>query len=205
MFNKLKGSIKKIINYTGRATADLLVDEIFLSVRTELILSAVLLIQIILVITFFKNLVFEISSFTTLRQARVLAEKRLSQIQNSLLQVKKMPQAAENLLESLPGSKGNYNLLEALNASAGTNQVSLLSVNFLPTKNSGLPGLTEQPVEIRLQGNYENIFSFIVDMEKNKRPVLTESIEYSTNNKVSTVGVVEAAVVIKTFLVDVSQ
>lgn len=205
MFNKLKASIKRILNYAVRAVADLLVDETFLSVRTELILSAVLLIQIVLAIIFFKKLAFEISSFTAIREDRISAEKRLGQIQDNLLQVKKMPQAAENLLESLPGSKENYNLLETLNASAGNNQVSLLSVNFLPTKNSGLAGLTEQPIEIRLQGNYENIFSFIGDMEKNKRPVLTDSIEYSTNKKISTVGAVEAAVVIKTFLVDVSQ
>lgn len=205
MFNKLKEIIQKNLNYLGREIGELSANETFLSVKTELVLSVILLIQIILVYLIWGDLAGKVSNFSTLRENKISAEKRLGQIESNLLQIKNSPQAAKSLLETLPGSKDNYSLLEKLNSAAGANQVSLLSVNFLPTKNSSLDGLSEQPVEIRVGGNYENIFSFTSDLEKSKRPILTESIEYTTNNKTLTSGIVEVNIVIKTFLVGTNQ
>jgi len=201
MFNKLEGSAKRSLNYFNRGMIHFLADETFLSVRTELILSMVLVAQIIAVSMISGNLIQEASQLTTLQQTKAAADKRVGQIQDNLEQIKKMPQAAEDLLERLPTNKDNYNLLEKLNSAAGTNQVSLLSVNFLPTKNSSMAGLAEQPVEIRLQGNFENVFLFLDELEKNKRPILTDSLEISTNDKILTTGVVETNVVLRTFLV----
>jgi|GEM_PF-6888224 Tfp pilus assembly protein PilO len=205
MFNNLIWAIRRGLIRAKQSIDNFLADETFLSIKTELILSATLIVQLTFALTLLGGVAREASALASLNGSRESTEKKLGQVQGNSLQIKKMPQAAENLLERLPGSRDNYSLLEGLNAAAGTSQVSLISVNFLPIKGSNLAGLAEQPVEVRLQGNYEGVLSFISGLEKIQRPVLTESVEYITNDKILTSGVVEAALVLKTFLLDTSQ
>lgn len=204
MPSKLKGALNKTLNYLSR-TLGPRVRGSWLAAKGELGLSAFLLTEIFLAVWLLTNLGGLTSTLLATLNSREISEKKISQIQLNTKQVRNSPEAAQSLLESLPGRRDNYSLLEALNASAGANQVSLLSINFLPIKSSGLAGLSEQPVEIALAGNFENVFAFITELEKSERPVSAESLEITGNNKVLGSGMVGVNVVLKSYLAEVSQ
>lgn len=204
MLNQLKETITKTFNYLNRTFGPRLSDKSPLSVRGDWGLAALLFLEAVSVIWLLVNLAGLTSALLTEMQSRKISEKKTSQVQANTQQIKSSPDAAQDLMESLPSGKSNYELLETLNSAAGANQVSLLSINFLPIKSSGLGGLSQQPVGISLQGNFENIFVFLEELEKNQKPVAAESLEITNNNKAAASGMVSANVVLKTYIAEVN-
>jgi len=200
MFNNLKNSVRQTIYYFWRLLAPYFQDSVYAPVRILVVLLILTIFQILVILKLGGMVQSKIGSFVSAMEARTTLEKQVTHLVSDSKQVKEKPQAAENLLESLPTIKDNYNLLEKLNAAAGNSQVSLLSVSFLPTKNSSIKGLAEQPVEITLQGKFENIFLLLDELEQNRRPISIESVQMIANEKLLSAGTVKADVLIKSYL-----
>lgn len=205
MSNNLKKSLNKVTYPVWRFVGPFFSDPIYSPIRIQIALFILVIFQLLALLEFSGMTRGKIKNFIATREIRTGLEKKVTKLASDSKQIKEKPQATEGLLESLPTIKDNYNLLEKLNSAAGTNQVSLLSVSFLPTKKSIIGGLIEQPIQISLRGEFENVFLFLDDLEKNKRPILVETLEMSTNEKVLSAKIVRTEILIKTFLVDSNQ
>lgn len=202
MFYGLIRSFTKFGFYLRRLIGPLVTDGNYQQIRKTLLWVFLLIVQLIFNIKFLVVLLDKIPNLARDHQRRLALQKEVAQTKRNIARIKASPQAVETIIQSLPGAQGNYNLLEKLNSLAAGHQLSLLSINFLPIEKSNIPGLLEQPIEVRIEGPFVSIFDFLDQLRNDSRPTLTENLTVETKENNLSSGYIQAEAQLKTYLIE---
>lgn len=202
MFNKLAKSFAEFRFYLRRSFGSLPNENRLRLPKQGIFWLVLLTLQGVLGLKLLETLGGKVQDLFSVHQKRVSLEKTIEQTVKDGVQIKRSPQAVEKILGSLPTANENYNLLEKLNLSAANNRVGLLEVSFLQSRDSSISGLLEQPVEIKIQGTFKDVFGFLDELENDQRPTFTENLNLETKENNLSSGYVRVKAVLRTYFTD---
>ncbi len=201
MLNQINGQVKKRFNSVLRQLWPFIEDPLYASGRQKIGGLAALAFELMVILWLGQFFVNKSRQLFKLNSQEERLNQKVAQAEKDGQLIKSRPQAVESLIQSLPPEKESHRLLQKLNQLSGSHRLSLTSLSFLEPKNLG-GELREQFLKVTLSGVFKDIIAFVEEVEKNSRPVITESVEFTIPEKPKSVGVVITQIVFKTYFTD---